>query len=141
MRLRLVVLGLCCAVPALADVQRIAPGNGLQNAVVIDTGTNGICETTAARGDLQAAGVGAGSANRTGVRCGPNRDAETTAQGDDVQLIAVGGACRNANAAVVDTGANGSPRPSRWATTRSRPASRSACRRRTLRACSPAPTV
>jgi hypothetical protein len=109
MRPYLVVLGLCCAVPALADVQRIAPGTGLQNAVVIDTGANGICETSAAGDDLQAAGVGQGTANRAGVRCGPNRDAETTAQGDDVQLIAVGGACRNANAAVVDTGANGIP--------------------------------
>ena len=110
MRYALALVAICCAVsPALADVQRIAPGNGLQNAVVVDTGANGICESTAAGGDLQAAGVGQGSANRTGVRCGPNRDAETTAQGDDVQLVAVGGACRNANAPVVDTGANGIP--------------------------------
>jgi hypothetical protein len=109
MRMRLVVLALCCVVPAFADVQRIAPGNGLQNAVVVDTGTNGICETAAASADLQAAAVGQGSANRAGVRCGPNRDADTTAQGDDVQLIAVGGTCRNANAVVIDTGANGIP--------------------------------
>lgn len=107
--MRLAVLGLCCALPAFADVQLIAPGNGLQNAVVVDTGPNGICETAAARGDLQAAGVGQGTANRAAVRCGPNRDADSTAQGDDVQLIAVGGACRNANAAVVDTGPNGIP--------------------------------
>jgi hypothetical protein len=109
MRMRLLLIAVCCAVPALADVQRIAPGNGLQNAVVVDTGANGICETAAAGGDLQAAAVGQGTANRAALRCGPNRDAETTAQGDDVQLVAVGGACRNANATVVDTGANGIP--------------------------------
>jgi len=109
MRFLLALLLVCCALRVEADVQRIAPGNGLQNAVVVDTGTNGICEITAGGGDLQAAAVGQGSANRAGVRCGPNRDAETTAQGDDVQLIAVGGACRNANAAVVDTGPNGIP--------------------------------
>jgi len=109
MRILLLLLGLCCAVPATADVQRIAPGNGLQNAVVIDTGTNGICETPAAGGDLQAAGVGQGTANRAALRCGPNRDVDTTAQGDDVQLIAVGGACRNANATIIDSGANGIP--------------------------------
>lgn len=94
---------------AFADVQRIAPGNGLQNAVVIDTGANGICETTAAGGDLQAAVVGGGASNRPGLRCGPNRDVDSTAQGDDVQLVAVGGACRNANQTIVDTGANGIP--------------------------------
>jgi hypothetical protein len=101
----------CCllAAPAVADVQRIAPGNGLQNAVVVDTGANGVCETTAVRGDTQAANLGQGARNRPAVRCGPNRDAETTAQGDDVQLIAVGGTCRNANATVVDTGENGIP--------------------------------
>jgi hypothetical protein len=100
---------LLLAVPALADVQRIAPGNGLQNATIVNTGANGLCETTAARGDTQAANVGQGTRHRAGVRCGPNRDAESTAQGDDVQLIAVGGACRNANAAVIDTGDNGIP--------------------------------
>jgi hypothetical protein len=55
------------------------------------------------------ANLGLGTRNRAGVRCGPNRDAESTAQGDDVQLIAVGGACRNGQAVVVDTGANGIP--------------------------------
>ena len=109
MRNHPLILALLVAVPAFADIQRIAPGNGLQNATVIDTGANGICETTAAKDDLQAAKVGQGSRNRAGVRCGPNRDAESTAQGDDVQLIAVGGTCRNANAVVIDTGANGIP--------------------------------
>src|SRR6185503_20402117 len=109
MRTYLPLLALLLAVPALADVQRIAPGNGLQNATVVDTGANGICETTAANGDLQSAKVGQGSRNRPAVRCGPNRDADSTAQGDDVQLIAVGGTCRNANAVVIDTGANGIP--------------------------------
>jgi hypothetical protein len=109
MRTYLPMLALLLAVPALADVQRIAPGNGLQNATVVDTGANGICETTAAKEDLQAANVGQGSRNRAAVRCGPNRDADSTAQGDDVQLIAVGGVCRNANAVAVDTGPNGIP--------------------------------
>src|SRR5258705_5771185 len=93
--LLLVLVLAAYAVPALADVQRIAPGTGLQNAVVVDTGANGICETTAGGGDLQAARGGQGSANRTGVRCGPNPDAQTTAQGDDVQLIPVGHAWPN----------------------------------------------
>jgi hypothetical protein len=109
MRTMLVVSILLPAALAAADVQRIAPGNGLQNATVVDTGANGLCETTAARGDGQAANVGQGTRNRAGIRCGPNRDAESTAQGDDVQLIAIGGACRNANATVVDTGDNGVP--------------------------------
>jgi hypothetical protein len=106
---RALLLSLLLLTPAVADIQRIAPGNGLQNAVVVDTGANGVCETAAANGDLQAADVGGGARNQTGVRCGPNRDAESTAQGDDVQLVAVGGTCRNANAAIVDTGANGIP--------------------------------
>lgn len=111
MRASLVVTALvvATAAPARGDVQRIAPGNGLQNATVVSTGANGLCETTAARGDHQAAALGQGSRHRTGIRCGPNRDAESTAQGDDVQLVAVGGACRNAQTAVVDTGANGIP--------------------------------
>src|SRR5688572_16479846 len=37
--------------PARADEQRIAPGTGTQDAVVIDTGLNGLCETAATRGD------------------------------------------------------------------------------------------
>jgi hypothetical protein len=94
---------------AFADVQRIAPGTGLQNAVVVDTGANGICETTAARGDLPAATVGQGARNQPELRCGPNRNVDTTAQGDDVQLVAVGGTCRNANTMIIDTGANGIP--------------------------------
>lgn len=92
---------------ALADVQRIAPGNGQQNAIVIDTGANGICETSAARGDTQAANVGQGTHNLPAIRCGGNRTAETTAQGDDVQLVAVGGVCRNANVTIIDTGPDG----------------------------------
>jgi hypothetical protein len=107
--LLLVLLALFFGRAALGDVQRIAPGNGLQNATVVDTGANGICETTAARGDTQAANLGQGARNRAGVRCGPNRDADSTAQGDDVQLIAVGGSCRNGQATVVDTGPNGIP--------------------------------
>jgi len=105
----IVLLAIAAASPGVADVQRIAPGTGQQNAVVVDTGANGICETTAAAGDIQAAGVGQGSANRAELRCGPNRDVETTAQGDDVQLVAVGGTCRNANTTIIDTGANGIP--------------------------------
>ena len=105
--LLLIVVGL--AVPALADVQRIAPGTGLQNAVVVDTGANGVCETTAANGDLQAANVGGGASNRPALRCGPNRNVDSAAQGDDVQLVAVGGVCRNANTTIIDTGANGIP--------------------------------
>ncbi len=97
------------ALPARADVQRIAPGTGLQNAVVVDTGANGVCETTAAAGDLQAANVGGGARNRPALRCGPNRNVDTAAQGDDVQLVAVGGTCRNANTTIIDTGANGIP--------------------------------
>src|SRR6185369_13553488 len=105
----LLLVVLLAAAPAVADVQRIAPGTGLQNAVVVDTGANGICETTAAKGDEQSATVGQGSANRAELRCGPNRDVDTTAQGDDVQLVAVGGTCRNANVTIIDTGANGIP--------------------------------
>jgi len=92
-----------------ADVQRIPPGRGEQNAVVVDTGANGICETAAAKGDLQAANVGQGARNRNALRCGPNRIVDTIAQGDDVQLVAPGGVCRNANQAIVDTGDNGIP--------------------------------
>jgi hypothetical protein len=109
MRTLLLLALLSLPVPARADLQRIAPGTGLQNAVVVDTGANGVCESAAAGGDLQAADVGAGARNQPGVRCGPNRDVETAAQGDDVQLIAVGGICRGANATIIDTGANGIP--------------------------------
>ncbi|HXJ34892.1 MAG TPA: hypothetical protein VMS22_12735 [Candidatus Eisenbacteria bacterium] len=109
MVIRLLALGVAVGIGvARADVQRIAPGTGLQNAVVVDTGANGICETAAVRGDLQAGTVGGGAMNRPELRCGPNRDVETAAQGDDVQLIAVGGVCRN-NAVIIDTGANGIP--------------------------------
>lgn len=100
---------LVAAVGAHADVQRIAPGTGRQDATVVDTGANGLCETAAAPRDLQAANLGQGARNRTAVRCGPNRDADTAAAGDDVQLVAVGGACQNGNTAVVDTGENGIP--------------------------------
>jgi hypothetical protein len=109
MRTFLLLAALGLVAPAFADIQRIAPGTGLQNAVVVDTGANGVCETTAVGGDLQAADVGGGARNRPGVRCGPNRDVDTAAQGDDVQLVAVGGICRNANTTIVDTGANGIP--------------------------------
>jgi hypothetical protein len=107
--MRILLVLLLTAAPALADVQRIAPGTGLQNATVVDTGANGVCETSAAAGDLQAANVGQGARNRPALRCGPNRDVETTAQGDDVQLVAVGGTCRNANTTIIDTGENGIP--------------------------------
>jgi len=92
---------------AWADIQEIAPGTGLQSAVVVDTGANGLCETTAGIGDIQLAQIGQGSPNRTEIRCGANKTVETTAAGDDVQLVAVGAACKNPNVAVVDTGANG----------------------------------
>jgi hypothetical protein len=100
-------LGLGAASFVAADVQRIAPGTGTQDAVVIDTGANGLCETTAARGDIQAAGVGAGTPNLSEIRCAANQVAESVAVGDDVQVIAVGGACRNPNNVIVDTGPNG----------------------------------
>jgi hypothetical protein len=111
MAMRMLVVGVVVMVgtAVLADVQRIAPGSGLQDAIVIDTGTNGICETSAARGDGQAATVGQGARNQNALRCGSNRTVDTTAQGDDVQLVAVGGVCRNANVTIVDTGANGIP--------------------------------
>jgi len=90
-----------------ADEQQIAPGTGLQSAIVIDTGANGICETTAAAGDIQAATVGQGTPFQKEIRCGTDKVADTFAQGDDVQLVAVGAPCRNANVGVVDTGPNG----------------------------------
>jgi hypothetical protein len=109
MRMRILLASVLVVSFARADEQRIPPGRGLQNAVVVDTGANGICETTAARGDLQAANVGQGARNRSAIRCGPNRIVDTIAQGDDVQLVAPGGVCRNANTAVIDTGDNGIP--------------------------------
>jgi hypothetical protein len=102
------VAAVCAAASlAAADEQRIAPGTGTQDAVVIDTGANGLCETTAVRGDLQAAEIGQGTANLSEIRCGPNEVAESVAVGDDVQVIAVGSTCRNPNNAIVDTGPNG----------------------------------
>jgi len=95
------------AVGARADEQQIAPGTGLQSAVVVNTGTDGICNTTAASGDIQAAPVGSGTPFRTEVRCGANKVVDTVAAGDDVQLIAVGATCQNANKPVIDTGPNG----------------------------------
>jgi len=103
------VLGLGAASFVAADEQRIAPGTGTQDAIVIDTGANGLCETAAARGDIQAAGVGAGTPNLSEIRCAANEVAESVAVGDDVQVIAVGGACRNPNNVIVDTGPNGVP--------------------------------
>jgi hypothetical protein len=95
--------------PVLADQQEIAPGTGLQSAIVADTGANGLCETTAATGDIQAAPVGGATPNRNEIRCGTNKTVESLAAGDDVQLIAFGGTCNNANRVVVDTGPNGIP--------------------------------
>jgi hypothetical protein len=92
---------------AAADEQRVAPGTGTQDAIVIDTGANGLCETAAARGDIQAALVGSGTANLNEIRCGGNEFAESVAVGDDVQAVAVGGFCRSPNNVIVDTGPNG----------------------------------
>jgi hypothetical protein len=94
---------------AAADQQVIAPGTGLQSAIVADTGANGLCETAAATGDIQAAPVGGATPNRNEVRCGADKTVASVAAGDDVQLIAVGGTCNNANRVVIDTGPNGIP--------------------------------
>jgi hypothetical protein len=102
-----VVLALSMAPLAGADEQRIAPGTGTQDAIVIDTGLNGLCETSASRGDIQAADVGEGTPNLNEIRCGTNEGAESVAVGDDVQVIAVGATCRNPNNVIVDTGPNG----------------------------------
>jgi hypothetical protein len=90
-----------------ADMQDIAPGTGLQSAVVVDTGSNGICQTTAAAGDIQAAQVGQGTPFQTVIKCGSNKVADTSAAEGDTQLVAVGAACTNANTVVVDSGADG----------------------------------
>ncbi len=105
----LAVVAIVPAVAVHADQQVIAPGTGLQSAVVVDTGANGLCETTAAKGDIQAAPVGGATPNLTEVRCGADKIVESAAGGDDVQLIAVGATCQGANRAVVDTGPNGIP--------------------------------
>jgi hypothetical protein len=105
----LAVVAIIPAVAVHADQQVIAPGTGLQSAVVVDTGADGLCETTAAKGDIQAAPVGGATPNLTEVRCGANKIVESAAGGDDVQLIAVGATCQGANRAVVDTGPNGIP--------------------------------
>lgn len=97
---------------ARADEQVIAPGTGLQSAVVIDTGADGICNTTAGIGDIQAAVVGGATPHLNEIRCGGNKVVESVAGGDDVQLIAVGATCKNTNNAVVDTGPNGIPETS-----------------------------
>src|SRR6185295_7602453 len=93
------------ATPAYADRQNIAPGTGLQSAVVVDTGPNGICETAAVRDDLQAAGLGRGAPFTDEIRCGPDGIANTAAAGDDRQLIPLGTA--EPNTPCVITGANG----------------------------------
>ena len=90
-----------------ADVQRIAPGTGQQDADVVDTGPNGLCETTAAVGDIQAAVVGQGTPDQAEIRCGTNKMAESTAAGDDDQRVTVGSSCGNPNTVVVDTGPDG----------------------------------
>jgi len=95
------------AAPVRADMQEIAPGTGLQDAVVVDTGADGICNTTATSDDIQAAPVGQGTPLQAEIRCGPNKTAETTAAGDDTQLVAVGAGCNNPNVVVVDTGSDG----------------------------------
>ncbi len=102
-----VCLALAAATAALADQQQIAPGTGQQNSIVVDTGADGICNTTAADGDIQFAAVGSGSPNRAEIRCGTNKIVDTIATGDDVQLVAFGAPCKNANVAIVDTGADG----------------------------------
>jgi hypothetical protein len=109
MSIRLLVVLLTAFLPVVssADQQQIAPGTGLQSSTVISTGPDGFCNTPAAVGDIAAADFGGGTRNRTEVRCGPNKIVDTAAAGDDVQLIALGAACKNANAAVVDTGADG----------------------------------
>ena len=61
---------LMAATLAGADEQRIAPGTGTQDAIVIDTGTNGLCESSASRGDIQAAELGEGTPNLNEIRCG-----------------------------------------------------------------------
>jgi hypothetical protein len=101
------VLAVGMATLAGADEQRIAPGTGTQDAIVIDTGLNGLCETSAARGDIQAAEVGEGTPTLNEIRCGTNEVAESVAVGDDVQVTAVGATCRNPNNVIVDTGPNG----------------------------------
>lgn len=109
-RFLLVSLSLVIAASAArADQQQIAPGTGSQNAVVVNTGSDGICNTTAAAGDLQLAAVGSGSPNRNEIRCGGDKTADTIAGGDDVQLVAFGGACKNSNTVIIDTGENGIP--------------------------------
>jgi len=95
------------ATPAYADRQNIAPGTGLQSAVVVDTGPNGICETAAVGDDLQEAGLGRGAPFIDEVRCGPDGIANTAAAGDDRQLIPVGNACGGGDRIVVDTGPDG----------------------------------
>ena len=100
-------LAVCAATVARADRQLIAPGTGLQGALVIDAGTNGICETAAHRDDVQQIGVGHSAPFADEIRCGTDRIANTAAAGDDRQVIPVGAACPNANAVVVDTGADG----------------------------------
>lgn len=102
------VAAVMVAGPAVhADQQRIPPGTGTQDAIVIDTGSNGLCETKAANGDIQVAEVNEGTPALDEIRCGTNEVAESVAVGDDVQVIAVGATCRNPNNAIVDTGPNG----------------------------------
>jgi hypothetical protein len=105
--LALGMASLVVVTPALADRQRLAPGTGTQDAIVIDTGDDGICDTTAAKGDIQLTEVGSGAEDANAVRCGPNQIAESVAGGDDTQAIAVGADCQNANSTAVRTGPNG----------------------------------
>jgi len=107
LRAMAVTVALLLASSAGADRQRLAPGTGTQDAIVIDTGANGLCESQAAKGDIQAANLGEGAPNENEIRCGPNRTADSTAAGDDVQLVGVGASCQNANTNVVSTGPNG----------------------------------
>jgi hypothetical protein len=92
---------------ARADRQQIAPGTGVQDATVINTGADGICNTTATPDDIQAAVVGKGSPNQNEIKCGLNKVVDTAAAGDDTQLVALGAPCNNANVIVVDTGPDG----------------------------------
>src|SRR5262249_3362313 len=92
---------------ARADRQVIAPGTGPQDAVVVDSGTNGVCETSARGDDLQATPVGQGAPFQGEIRCGPDKIANTSAAGDDTQLVPVGSACDSGGQNIIDTGADG----------------------------------
>jgi hypothetical protein len=82
-KLRHTCVAAACAIliatMAAADEQVLAPGTGVQDATVIDTGANGTCETTATPDDIQATLVGHASPNQKEIKCGMNKVAETAA--------------------------------------------------------------